>query len=195
MNTSTDLRPASSTPSGGGCLSRRGFLVLGAAGVTTVLLGELFPGRTAAADAARQVRLSRYPRALIGRLSDLIPDRPVEFRYPNDEPRSASFLVKLGRRAGGGVGPDQDVVAFNAFCTHMGGSLQGAYQGQHKVAGPCPLHLTTFDLTRHGIVVAGHATAHLPQVVIETQADELYAVGVVGLIYGTHDNLESQRRS
>lgn len=194
MHKSTDLRPTSSTACGGGGLSRRGFLVLGAAGVTTVLLGELFPGRIAAADAARQVRLSRYPRTPIGRLSDLIPDRPVEFRYPNDEPRSASFLVKLGRRAGGGVGPDQDVVAFNAFCTHMGGSLQGAYQGQHKVA-LCPLHLTTFDLTRHGIVAAGHATAHLPQVVIETQGDDLYAVGVLGLIYGTHDNLETQRRS
>jgi arsenite oxidase small subunit len=46
------------------------------------------------------------------------------------------------------------------------------------------LHLTTFDLTRHGMVISGHATESLPQIVLEVQGDDIYAVGVQGLVYG-----------
>ncbi len=171
------------------CLSRRGFLLSGAAGVATVLLADLFPGRVLGESGEREVRLGVYPAKLVGRLSTLVPDQPVEFFYPADAPHCVCFLVQLGRRAGGGIGPGQDVVAFSALCTHMGGGLLGYYDRRHKVAGPCPLHLTSFDLTRHGIVVAGHATQNLPQVVLEARGDEIYAVGIAGLIYGTHDNL------
>lgn len=90
---------------------------------------------------------------------------------------------------GGGIGPGGDVVAFNTLCTHQGGSLRHAFDGEHRVAGPCPLHLSTFDLTRHGIVVAGHGTESLPQVVLEARGDEIWAIGVLGLIYGYPDNL------
>jgi arsenite oxidase small subunit len=102
---------------------------------------------------------------------------------------SANMLVKLGRPAGGGVGPDQDIVAFSTLCTHMGGPLGGQYRAPHKVVGPCPLHLTSFDLTRHGMVVAGQATESLPQIVLETRGDEIWATGVMGLIFGYHANL------
>ena len=47
---------------------------------------------------------------------------------------------------------------------------------------------TTFDLTRHGMVVAGHATDNLPQVVLELEGDDIYAQGVLGLIYGYSSN-------
>jgi arsenite oxidase small subunit len=112
----------------------------------------------------------------------------VAFNYPWDHANAANFLIKLGQAAGGGVGPDQDVVAFNSFCTHQGGSLAGKFNAQFGVAGPCPLHWTTFDLTRHGMVVAGHATLGLPQIMLETDGDDIYAVGVIGLIFGYHDN-------
>ena len=36
--------------------------------------------------------------------------------------------------------------------THMGGPLGGTYQGRYKLLGPCPFHLTTFDLAKHGMV-------------------------------------------
>jgi len=54
--------------------------------------------------------------------------------------------------------------------------------------GPCPLHLTTFDLTRHGMVISGHATDGLPQARLEVLGDDIVATGVTGLIYGVEDN-------
>lgn len=170
------------------CFSRRRFLLLGGAGAVSILLGELFPGRVSAQDERRRVRFAAYPRNKIGRLSQLVENQPVEFLYPDDGPHSISFLVKLGQPAGGGVGPEQDIVAFNALCTHQGGSLRGLYNSEHRVVGPCPIHLTTFDLTRHGMVVAGHATESLPQVVLEAEGDDIYAIGIVGLIYGYPSN-------
>lgn len=171
------------------CLSRRNFLLLGGAGAVTILLGELFPGRILAQDEQRRGRFAAYPRKKIASCSQLVEDQPIDFQYPDDGPHAGSLLVKLGRKAGGGIGPAQDIVAFNTLCTHQGGPIRGAYNARYKVAGPCPMHLTTFDLTRHGMVVAGHATEGLPQVVLELDGDDIYAVGVLGLIYGCPSNL------
>lgn len=135
------------------------------------------------------LKVASYPRRRIGRLSQLTVDQPVSFQYPWKDFNSTNMLVKLGVPAGGGVGPDQDIVAFSTLCTHMGGPLTGQYRGQYKVLGPCPFHLTTFDLIKHGMVVAGQATESLPQIVLEAKGDELWATGVMGLIYGYHSNL------
>lgn len=86
-------------------------------------------------------------------------------------------------RPAGGIGPLADVVAFSTRCTHLGGKLRGALQAQVQVLGPCPRHLTTFDLTRHGVVISGHATASLPQVVLELDGDEIRAIGMQGLVW------------
>jgi arsenite oxidase small subunit len=72
----------------------------------------------------------------------------------------------------------------------MGGDTSGSFYAAEQVLG-CPLHQTTFDLTRHGMVIAGHATESLPQVLLELQGDDIYAVGVIGLIYGRYDNLKA----
>ncbi len=72
----------------------------------------------------------------------------------------------------------------------MGGVLNASYQPAHQALGPCPLHQTTFDLTRHGMVISGHATESLPQVLLELDGDDIYAVGLIGLIYGRYDNLK-----
>ncbi len=173
------------------CVSRRHMLAVTGAGVAAVLLGDLFGARVLAQDAGRPARFARYPRKLIGTVSALEQDKQVPFLYPGDsELYSGCILIKLGRRAGGGVGPGQDIVAFSAYCAHMGAAMYGAYDPVYKVAGPCPQHLTTYDLTRHGMLVAGHATQSLPQIVLEADGNDLHAVGILGLIYGVHDNLE-----
>ena len=165
-------------------------LLLGGAGAATVLLGELFAGSIRAADAPRQGRLATYPRKRIGKLSELAVDKPTNFQYPDRSLYSVAFVVKLGTEAGGGVGPDRDVVAFSSLCSHQGQMLTGLYNAEHKVAGSCPMHLTTYDLRRHGMVIAGHATQGLPQVVLEMDGDDIYAVGVLGLIYGQARNVQ-----
>lgn len=159
------------------CMSRRQFLLTGGAAVAMISLGS-FPGMAEAAQALK----AEYPRQKIGSLSALKNGVPVEFNFPYPDVRN--ILVKLGVPAGAGIGSDKDVVAFNQQCTHMGGPLDGTYKAQHQVLGPCPLHLTTFDLTRHGMVASGHATESLPQIMLEVQGDDIYAVGVMGLVYG-----------
>jgi arsenite oxidase small subunit len=165
------------------CLSRRSFLL---AGGTVVAASALGLPDEAMAQGVRALRAS-YPRQKVASLADLKTGVPLAFSYPYANVRN--LLVKLGTPAGGGVGPGRDVVAFNQQCTHMGGPLDGTYKPEHQVLGPCPLHLTTFDLTRHGMVVSGHATESLPQVVLEVQGNDIVAVGVQGLIYGFSANV------
>lgn len=166
------------------CLSRRQFLLASGTAITIVALGDL----AWAQGKGLALQRATYPRKLVGRLSRLKADQPVPFAYPWDDAYSQNLLIKLGVPAGGGVGPQGDIVAFNTVCTHMGGPLGGTYKAAYKILGPCPFHLTTFDLTKHGMVVAGQATESLPQIVLELRGDQIYAVGVMGLIYGYHDN-------
>lgn len=168
------------------CATRRQFLIAGGGVTATVLLSSIFPGT---AFGALNVRFTKYPEKKIATLGQLKANVPVAFKYPYDDLHSSSFIVKLGVPAAGGVGSHKDIVAFNALCTHMGGPMMGTYKAQDKVMGPCPFHLTTFDLTRHGMVVAGHATSLLPQIVLDVRGQDIYATGIVGLIYGYSDNL------
>lgn len=166
-------------------MSRRAFLLSGGIATTVVMVGV--PGMP---EAQTPAAVSTYERKFIAKLSDLKVDEPFDFEYPDEGEYAESILVRLGKEAGGGLGPDKDVVAFNYTCTHQGGPLQGTYQAADKALGPCPLHLTTFDLTRHGIFIAGQAYQSLPQVLLELDGDDIYAVGMFGLIYGRFDNLQ-----
>ncbi len=163
------------------CMSRRNFLLTG----TTAIVMSSMPGIAGAVKLAAK----DYPAVKIASLKSLKTDQPLDFSYPPNNPVSSFFLVKLGEQAGGGIGHQKDIVAFSNMCSHMGGPLNGSYKAAHKAIGPCPLHLTTFDLTRHGMVISGHATEALPQAKLEIIRGNIYATGVTGLIYGQHDNL------
>ncbi len=163
------------------CLTRRNLLLFGAGLAVTV--SAVGPGVAFAGD-RYALRKVRYPRRRIGSLAEIRVGAPLSFRYPVDEPHCQSFLARLGARAAGGIGPEQDIVAFNAACTHMGMPLLPNPNPEWRVAGPCALHLTTFDLTRHGLVLAGHATESLPQIELELDGDDIVAAGIMGLVYG-----------
>ncbi|MDP6389776.1 MAG: arsenate reductase (azurin) small subunit [Alphaproteobacteria bacterium] len=172
----------------GKCLmSRRKFLLTSGAATATVMV-VLNAGTPMAKEVPGVV--TTYPRKFITKLSALKTDKPVDFGYPDKGAYAESIIVKLGVEAGGGIGPGRDVVAFNNYCTHQGGDLADTYKGDTKSLGACPLHLSTYDLTRHGILISGQAYQSLPQILLELEGDKIYAVGVFGLIFGRFDNLQ-----
>ncbi len=182
MNTQTEKNKKTESAC---ALSRRHFLLYSGTAITTTTVMLQIPGVLK----AREAQIATYPRKLIGKMSQLKADQPVTFNYPDDGANATSILVKLGTQAGGGVGKQQDVVAFNTYCAHQGGPLLGTYNAEHKTLGQCPFHLSTYDLTRYGIIVSGGAYQNLPQVLLEVEGDNIYAVGVMGLIFGRNNNL------
>jgi len=162
------------------CANRREFLILG--GATITVLATFGQGAQ-----AQELVSSSYARKSIGKLSDLKPGVPVTFNYPTDD--IENILVLLNEPAGGGIGKDRAVVAFNTVCPHMGGYLDASvFKPDLSILGPCPLHLSTFDLTKHGMIVSGHATASMPQIVLDLDGDDIIATGVMGLFYGYNRN-------
>ena len=166
-------------------MSRRDFLLTSGIATATIMVAVNI-GSAAETPAV----VATYPRKKIAKLSALKADQPVNFEYPDEGAFAQSMLVKLGVEAGGGIGPGKDVVAFNNTCTHQGGDLTDTYKADTKSMGACPLHLSTYDLTRHGILISGQAYQSLPQVLLELEGDDIYAVGVFGLIFGRYDNLQ-----
>ncbi len=167
-------------------MKRRTFLAAG--GVTTTIMVTMNAGTVFAQQVPASV--TTYPRKFIAKLSELKLDEPVDFTYPDEGAFSDNMVVKMGVEAGGGIGPDKDVVAFNYACTHQGGSLYDSYKADTKSLGACPLHLSTYDLTRHGILISGQAYQSLPQILLELDGDDIYATGIFGLIFGREDNLQ-----
>lgn len=161
-------------------LSRRYFLFASASTVSTLMIPLSLSGATQQVPA----QVGTFPKRGIARLSELKLQEPVYFNFPDSGPFSTNILVKLGQPAGGGIGPDRDIVAFNLTCTHRGGSLGTSYKPENASLGPCPMHLSSFDMTRHGILITGMATESLPQIILEVEDDDIMAIGVLGLFYG-----------
>lgn len=186
-------------------VGRRDFLKLAASAGAGVALGGAggfvmgqavnqtleTPTKGGVRDGAAGKSISAYPRLKVGSLSGLKAGQPVTFDYPLKGLKN--LMVKLGEPAHGGVGPDRDVIAHSVLCTHMGCPLDGAFDKDHNVLGPCVCHFTTFDLTLGGMPVTGCATEPLPRVILEVDsAGTIFAVGVDGLIYGQRDNLSDR---
>ncbi len=172
-------------------MNRREFMLFGSSAIvsaSTISL-TLLPGTSYADEQKAQV--VGYPRVKVAKLSELKDNKPVDFQYPDDQASAQCTLVKMGVEAGGGIGDKKDIVAFSTLCTHQGGPLMGTYQAtdEHRTLGPCPLHLSLYDIRRHGIVVSGQAYQSIPQVLLEVEGDDVYAVGMMGLIFGRHKNL------
>jgi arsenite oxidase small subunit len=171
--------------------SRRDFLKasVGVAGGLGVLAFPVGLDRVFGAVSPGVQRLTQtYSPFFVGKTSDLVEGELVDFRFPLEG--HFNFLVKLGSLANDGVGPSKDIVAFSYFCSHMGCPLQGLYNQEHKMLGPCPCHYSRFDLSKSGIMILGQATQSLPQIVLETSGDDIYATGVTGLVYGYWNNTD-----
>lgn len=173
-------------------MKRRDFLLGGAAVGAVAAAGVVIPLALVFADdddistGVDGVTIESFERQRVGSLSALSNGDPQYFDYPLVG--QSNIMVDLGERAIGGIGENRSVVAFSNICTHMGCPVTD-YQPEHKVLGPCVCHYTTFDLSKDGQVVLGQATQNLPRLLLETDGDDVYAVGLFRLVYGYSNNL------
>lgn len=124
-----------------------------------------------------------YKRQRIANIKDVKLHEPIFFNYP--DPDSPAILVKIGRPAIGGVGPDKDIVAFSALCTHQGCPL--SYSNGRFI---CKCHYSMFDPAKNGQTYQGHASEWLPQIRLRVDSKgDIYAEAVEGLIWGRVINL------
>ena len=166
-------------------VGRRGLLrVLGGATGIAAFHGAISTRSVAAAQGTRVER--RFERKRVGSVSALQPGRPEKIAYP--DAGALAMLVRLPTPATGGVGPGGDIVAYSTICPHMGCPIEPAVDDR-GMFGPCRCHFSCFDLAHDGLMSQGQATESLPRILLEQDGDDLYAVGVSGLLYGRHDNL------
>ena len=164
-------------------------VVLSGGAVVAAVIGPRPLGVAAARQGEKvQFAFPEYPDVVIANLDDLVAGEPVFFAYP--QAGQKNMLVKLGKSAEEGIGPESDVVAFSTACSHMGAPLDNVYNHEYGILGPCPLHYSTFDLSKSGMNVMGKASDHLPQVALQVDdSGDIRAVGMFGLVYGYPANL------
>jgi arsenite oxidase small subunit len=164
-------------------VGRRQFLRGGATAAAAGVAAAVVPvGKAAAAPALARVT---YPSTRLANVKDLKVDEQLEIAYPDAD--SPGVLLKLGRPAEGGVGPDGDIVGFTTVCPHKGFPL--AYVAADKTFN-CPGHYSRFDPEKGGQQIWGQATQNLPQYALRVDdKGDIYAEGVDELLYGRLSNV------
>ena len=157
---------------------------LGAAGGAVLPSGAQAAGAAGAAGATAMTL--NYPETAVGKVDGMPVNQVLNFSYPDAS--SPCYAIRMGSPVAGGVGPNKDIVAFSALCTHMGCPV--AYENATKTF-KCGCHFSIFDAENGGQMVCGQATEDLPRVLLEYDAkiDSVKAVGIDGLIYGRQANV------
>jgi arsenite oxidase small subunit len=129
-----------------------------------------------------------FPVILVANLSNVSEGTAIEFNYPLQE--TPNILVKIGQKADGGVGPDNDIVAFSQICQHLGCPYAFIPPGSspkcnssYKSTGPvgyCCCHGSAYDLVNAGKVIGGPAPRPVPQVILnfDPATGNIYATGM-----------------
>jgi arsenite oxidase small subunit len=156
---------------------------LALAGIASVMKAVIIP----AVPGSGSNSAPTFPKVKVSSLAELAAGKAVIFNYPlDDEP---NILVKLGRKATGGVGPDGDIVAFSQVCQHLGciygfvpaGSsppCKSSYVASTPV-GYCCCHGSVYDFADGAKVIAGPSPSAQPQVTLEVDSSgDVFAVGM-----------------
>lgn len=141
---------------------------------------------TAATPSVAATTTLPYPKRAIAKAGGMPVNQAVAFNYPDAS--SPCVAIRMGSAVPGGVGPNQDIVAFSSMCTHMGCPV--AYDGGTRTF-KCGCHFSIFDPEAGGQMVCGQATEDLPRVMLEhdPKTDAVAAVGIDGLLYGRQSNI------
>lgn len=155
--------------------------LLKTAGVAAAGAAVLLSGLKGNAEASS----GSYPQVKIANVKDIPAGKTKKFDYPLAGRKN--ILVDLGCSVDGGAGSGKGIVAYSAFCTHLGCGVDLDKESGMLI---CECHQTIYDPKQSGKVVEGPAPCSLPMVSLEVdQNGDIYAVGVAGLIYGLRNNL------
>ena len=162
--------------------SRRNFLKFAMAISTMLAVGGI-----STVPSAEATELSVFPRVKVAQLNDLTVGQPIVFNYPlKNEP---NILVKLGTKADGGIGPDEDIVAFSSICQHMGCIYRFQAAGSSPACNPsykadrpvgyCCCHGSVYDFVNKANVISGPSPRPQPQVLLEVDSSgNVFATGM-----------------
>ena len=166
-------------------MTRRSFLKGSGVVATIPILGGA-SGNALAKDVNSSGTTLIYPELAVANSKELAVNNAVSFSYPDKA--SPCALIKMGKPVAGGIGPDNDIVAYSVLCTHMG--CQVSYSKEARTF-KCPCHFSVFDSEKEGQMVTGQATENLPRILLSYNNDsgEIKAVGVDGLIFGRQANI------
>jgi arsenite oxidase small subunit len=157
--------------------TRREFIKLGGAGAVGLAASR-------ALAAGPPAPAGGYPVIAVAPLERIVRGAVIPFTYP--DAGAPAVLLRLGEAVLGGVGPNREIVAFSALCTHKGCPV--SYKPEHRLI-ICPCHWSTFDPAKSGELVIGQASQNLPQIELRIDRGLVQAIGVSGLIYGRHTNV------
>jgi arsenite oxidase small subunit len=162
-------------------MTRRKLLkAAGCAGAAALLVHGV-KGKAGAALSAEKT----YPQVKIVNINFLPAGKTRTFDYPLVGRKN--IIMNLGCRVEGGVGPDRSIVAYSAFCTHLGCGVELDDESGMLV---CECHQSVYDPKRSGKLIEGPSPSNLPMLSLDVDSNgDVYAVGVAGLIYGLRNNL------
>lgn len=164
-------------------LGRRQFLRGSAAAAAGAAGTAVLPAGSAKAAPANAIL--DYPSNKLANVKGLKINEPKDIAYPDDD--SPGVLLKLGQPVEGGVGPDEDIVAYSVLCPHKGWLM--AYDKTDRSLN-CPGHFSRFDCEAGGQQIWGHATQNLPQFTLRVDGKgDIYAEGASDLIFGRPSNV------
>jgi arsenite oxidase small subunit len=156
-------------------IDRRNFLKLAAAAGGAVTILALASSIKAFTFIPVATTTLAWPKITVTNIKSLELLTPVTFNYPLTN--TPNILVKLGVKAKGGVGPDEDIVAFSDICQHLGcfygfvppdGSppCNKSYKASLS-EGYCCCHGSQYDFVDGAKVIGGPAPRPVPQVQLE----------------------------
>ncbi|PSN83770.1 hypothetical protein B9Q11_02615 [Candidatus Marsarchaeota G2 archaeon ECH_B_SAG-F08] len=127
--------------------------------------------------------LQPFPRVLLGKASQLQVGQPYQYKYPlANQP---NIIVKIGKKAQFGVGPDHDIVSFSNICQHLGciyvyENNATCPNGATFPGGHCPCHGSHYNFLENGKVMCGPAPRPVPRVILEYDpvTDNIWAIGM-----------------
>ena len=129
-----------------------------------------------------------WPVIKIANISSLDTTKPLLFNYPLVD--TPCVLVKCGRTAENGVGPDSDIVAFSNVCQHLGciysaltPNLSPPCNSAFVASAPegyCCCHGGQYDFLNDAKVLSGPPPRPVPRVILkyDNSTGDIYAIGM-----------------